>query len=113
MRWGLSHIFPLLHSTRRLQVATTTEFLQVPAHTTTRLTINDEQGEWVFTLVRTGCIRVQRGDFCAYLSLNGAVALRELLAVHIDTQVLSAMGIGDDDELSYPHMKLDNSSEVR
>ena len=88
------------------------EHIEVPAHTTTRLTINDEQGEWIITPIRTGCVRIQRGDFCAYLSLNGAVALRELLTVHIDTQVLTAMGIGDD-ELSYPHMKLDNNSEVR
>lgn len=75
----------------------TMEFIQVPAHTTARLTVNDEQGEWVFTQVRTGCIRVQRGDFCAYLTLDGAVALRELLTNHIDTQVLKGMGIGDDE----------------
>lgn len=43
--------------------------VEVPAHTTERLTTREG---WVISRVRTGCIRVQKGDFCAYLQADEA-----------------------------------------
>lgn len=43
------------------------ELLDVPEHQTRRMTIDNPDGKWVFTWARTGCLRVQRGDFTAYV----------------------------------------------
>jgi predicted N-acetyltransferase YhbS len=57
------------------------ETVEVPAHTTQRLTTDDG---WVLTHVRTGCVRVQRGDFTAYFD----VASLGEIAVFISDQDL-------------------------
>jgi hypothetical protein len=48
------------------------EDIPVPEHRTQRLTIPDPNGgpDWVFTSIRSGCIRVQRGDFCSYIPVG-------------------------------------------
>lgn len=51
------------------------ERVTVPEHTTERLTL----GGWVFWRVRTGCIRVQRGDLTAYLEADEAQELAEFI----------------------------------
>ena len=42
------------------------EEIEVPEHRARRLTLKNPDGTWVLTQTRTGCIRVQRGDFTAY-----------------------------------------------
>ena len=59
------------------------EAIHVPEHTAYRLTILAEGGDWVFTEVRTGCVRVQRGDFCAYIPVHGLIVLRDFLNTHL------------------------------
>lgn len=51
------------------------ELIDVPEHQTRRLTIPAEGGDWVFTWARTGCLRVQRGDFCAYVPVEAVEGL--------------------------------------
>ena len=66
------------------------EDVHVPDHTTRRMTITNEAGEveWVLTSIRTGCIRVQRGDFCAYFPVEGMLDILEFVTQHfIDTKV--------------------------
>jgi hypothetical protein len=52
------------------------ETVSVPAHLTERVTI---PGGWVFWRVSTGCIRVQKGDFTAYLQADEAQELAEFI----------------------------------
>jgi len=47
----------------------------VPAHRTEMLKFDG----WTFWRVRTGCIRVQRGDFTAYLQADEAADLAEFI----------------------------------
>lgn len=54
----------------------TIEEIEVPAHSTQRLTTREG---WVFSRVRTGCVRVQKGDFCAYLQSDEAAALSRFI----------------------------------
>lgn len=60
------------------------EDVHVPDHTTRRMTITNEAGgvEWVLTSIRTGCIRVQRGDLCAYLPAEDMLDILEFVAEH-------------------------------
>lgn len=55
--------------------ATRVETLEVPAHTTNRLTVDAPGGDWTFTYARTGCLRVQRGDFTAYVPKEAIAGL--------------------------------------
>jgi hypothetical protein len=57
------------------------EVVEVPAHKTKRLTTFPDPGgiPWTFSRVRTGCVRVQRGDFTAYLSSAEAAALANFI----------------------------------
>jgi hypothetical protein len=51
--------------------STEEDIISVPAHATRRLTIHQEgKPDWVFTFARTGCLRVQRGDFTAYVPVE-------------------------------------------
>lgn len=59
------------------------ESVHVPEHTTERLTIPAEGGDWVITSIRSGCIRIQRGDFCAYIPFEGMADLAEFVDAHI------------------------------
>lgn len=61
------------------------EQVAVPEHRTKRLTLLPtrdlrpfDEG-WTFTWARTGCLRVQRGDFTAYLTHAQADALLSFL----------------------------------
>ena len=56
-------------------MTTRLELVDVPAHQTERLTVTDPTGTWTFWRVRTGCIRVQRGDFTAYITPEDALVL--------------------------------------
>lgn len=38
--------------------------------------------DWVFTFARTGCLRVQRGDFCAYIAAEALDALVDFIYKH-------------------------------
>lgn len=55
------------------------ERIPVPAHETERLTLGGPGGKWVFTWARTGCLRVQRGDFTAYIPVEAIDVLRRFL----------------------------------
>lgn len=48
----------------------------VPAHQTEMLKFDG----WTFWRVRTGCIRIQRGDFTAYLQADEASDLCEFIS---------------------------------
>lgn len=54
------------------------EEVTVPEHTTFKLTL--ESG-WTFWKVRTGCVRVQKGDFTAYLLEEDVVPLAKFLVL--------------------------------
>lgn len=54
----------------------TYERVLVPEHETVRLTTTEG---WVFSRVRTGCVRVQKGDFCAYLTDEESMAVSDFL----------------------------------
>lgn len=58
---------------------TRVETIRVPEHETKRLTVRASGGDWTFTFARTGCLRVQRGDFCAYVPVEALPALHEFL----------------------------------
>lgn len=47
----------------------------VPAHYTQMLKFDG----WTFWRVRTGCIRIQRGDFTAYLEADEAIDLADFI----------------------------------
>lgn len=52
------------------------EVVEVPAHQTERLTTREG---WVFSRVRTGCVRVQKGEFTAYLQDDEARILAQFI----------------------------------
>lgn len=49
----------------------------VESHDTEQLLTHEN--DWTFTRVQTGCIRVQKGDFTAYLSEEEADALGDFI----------------------------------
>lgn len=55
--------------TVRIGKGSSLDAVEVPRHVTMRLTTPEG---WVVTRVRTGCVRVQRGDFCAYFTADDA-----------------------------------------
>lgn len=59
------------------------ESVHVPEHTTERLTIPAEGGDWVVTSIRSGCLRIQRGDFCAYIPWEGQADLIDFIGEHM------------------------------
>ena len=59
------------------------EEVHVPEHTTARLTIPAEGGDWIITSIRSGCLRIQRGDFCAYIPYEGQAELLSFLGDHV------------------------------
>jgi hypothetical protein len=73
--------FDLVDTTPRAEV----ERIPVPAHATDRMTVYDPNyplaPPWVFTFARTGCLRIQRGDFCAYLPFEVIGDLQRFLAL--------------------------------
>ena len=72
---------------------TRVETVDVPEHQTPRLTIKGDRGlgmgafggqggsrsDWVFTFASTGCLRVQRGDFCAYVPVEALDVLADFI----------------------------------
>lgn len=52
------------------------ETVAVEAHETERMVL---PSGWTFWRVRTGCIRVQKGDFTAYLQQDEAEELAEFI----------------------------------
>jgi hypothetical protein len=69
------------------------ELVDVPEHKTARLTIDGNAGfgsrdyagsNWIFTFTRDGCLRVQRGDFCAYIPPEALGPLVQFIEKHRD-----------------------------
>ena len=67
------------------------EMVDVPEHSTARLTIDGDSGlgsmyysgkDWVFSFARTGCLRVNRGDFCAYVPPEALGTLAAFIEKH-------------------------------
>lgn len=60
------------------------EQISVPEHVTSRLTV----GEWTFTWARTGCLRVQKGDFTAYLQNDDTLELMAFISQYRPTTII-------------------------